>query len=233
MIPVVSEQMHHQKENDAPYRAVLFDMDGTLLDTLMDLATSGNRMLESRNFPTHPLEAYRYFVGAGARNLVTRVLPKANRDDATISSCLETFLEIYDRNWNEQTDLYPGIDEMLDSLVEKGYRLAILSNKPQDFTEMCTGKYLSRWNFEQIWGKRAEFDLKPSPESALKIAEMMKLDPAEFFYMGDTRIDMETATRAGMHPAGVLWGFRPREELLEFGAQVLVEKPDDLKTILR
>lgn len=215
------------------YEAVLFDMDGTLLDTLGDLGGSANRMLEANGFPTHPLDAYRYFVGSGALNLVTRVLPEENRDPKTIDACLAAFLEIYDRSWNESSRLYPGVAEMLDYLQDRNYRLCILSNKPQDFTEMCTREYLSRWNFEQIWGKRDGFDLKPSPGGALKIAEIMGLTPADFFYLGDTRIDMETANRSGMFPAGVLWGFRPREELVEFGARVLLEKPMDIHTHLK
>lgn len=211
------------------FKAVLFDMDGTLLDTLSDLGCSANRMLEARNLPTHPLGAYRYFVGEGARNLVTRALPEENRDEDTIEPCLEMFLEIYDRSWNEHTQPYPGVPDMLDYLQSKGYRLAILSNKPQAFTEMCTRNFLSRWQFEEVWGKREGFELKPSPGGALRLAENMGLDPVDFFYLGDTRIDMETATRAGMYPAGVLWGFRPKEELLESGAKALLEKPMDIK----
>ncbi len=215
------------------YKAILFDMDGTLLDTLTDLGLSSNRMLEARNLPVHPLDSYRYFVGEGARNLVTLVLPKESRDENTINECMHEFLEIYNSNWNENSRPYPGVTDMLDYLQQRNYRLTILSNKPQDFTEMCTREYLSRWQFEEVWGKREEFELKPSPDGALKIAENMGLDPTDFFYLGDTRIDMETATRANMFPAGVLWGFRSREELLESGARVLLEKPMDITNYLK
>jgi phosphoglycolate phosphatase len=214
------------------YKAVLFDMDGTLLDTLEDLAMVGNRMLEANGFPVHPLEDYRYFVGEGALKLVTKILPEANRDDETIEACLETFLEDYDRNWQEKTRPYQGVVDMLDYLQDNGYRLSILSNKPQAFTEMCVGEFLSRWQFEAVWGKREGFEHKPSPEGALRISADMGLDPAEFFYLGDTHIDMFTAGRAGMFPAGALWGFRTKEELLDSGAKALLESPMDIKKFL-
>lgn len=214
------------------YQAVLFDMDGTLLDTLADLGHSANQMLEARNLPTQPLEAYRNFVGAGARNLVIQVLPEEYRDVQTVEACLREYLDIYKHNWNGKTQLYPGIEEMLDYLRKSGYRLAILSNKPQDPTERCTETFLSRWFFEEVWGKKDEYDFKPSPDSALKIAENMGLDPSAFFYLGDTAIDMKTANAAGMYPAGALWGFRSREELQEAGAAVLLEHPMDITQYL-
>lgn len=214
------------------FKAVLFDMDGTLLDTLTDIALSGNRMLASMNLPTYPLEDYRYFVGAGALNLVKMVLPEEKRDEETVSAGLERLLAIYDKTWMKNTLPYPGIPEMLDYLRDKGYRLAILSNKPDEFTKKLTGRYLADWHFEQVWGKREEFEPKPSPESACRIAELMDLEPADFFYLGDTRIDMETAVRTGMHPTGVLWGFRPAAEILAAGAKVLLEHPMDITTYL-
>ncbi len=215
------------------YKAVLFDLDGTLLDTLEDLAMSGNRMLAARNFPEHPLDAYLYFVGEGARNLVNRTLPEAARDDATINACLKEFLDDYEINWKVKTQLYPGIADMLDYLQAEGYRLSILSNKPQNPTRNCVDEFLSRWQFEEVWGKRDGIPRKPSPESALKIAEIMRLSPAEILYLGDTRIDMETANSAGMFPAGVLWGFRPKEELLDAGAKVLLKTPLDIVKLLK
>lgn len=219
-------------ESRKKFKAVLFDLDGTLLDTLQDLALSGNRMLEALNLPVHPLEAYRYFVGAGALNLVKAVLPSDRRDQDTIEKGLNRFLEVYNENWARNTRPYDGISEMLDYLQDREYRLVVLSNKPDDFTKKCIGQFLSGWRFEHVWGKRDDFKPKPFPESALKIAELMKLEPADFFYLGDTGIDMETATRAGMHPTGVLWGFRPAEELLEAGARVLLQKPMEIADYL-
>jgi len=213
-------------------KAVLFDMDGTLLDTLQDIALSGNRMLSSMDLPTHPLDAYRYFVGAGALNLVTMALPEEKKDEKTIQEGLKRLLAFYDQTWMENTRPYPGIPDMLNFLQEKGYRLAILSNKPDSFTKKCAARYLSAWNFEEVWGKRDGFKPKPSPESALKIAGLMNLDPSAYFYLGDTRIDMETAVSTGMYPAGVTWGFRPSGELLAAGAKVLLQHPMDITNFL-
>jgi len=214
------------------YQAVLFDLDGTLLDTLEDLGLSANRMLAARSFPEHPLEAYRYFVGEGALNLTTQVLPTENRDEETINACLGEFLDDYNRNWNVKTRLYPGIADMLDYLQSQGYRLSILSNKPQETTRMCVDEFLSRWRFEEVWGQREGIPRKPSPESALKIAAIMGLPPSEFLYLGDTRIDMETANASGMFPAGVLWGFRPEAELLSAGARALLKTPLEIVDLL-
>jgi phosphoglycolate phosphatase len=214
------------------YKAILFDLDGTLLDTLEDLGMSNNRMLAARKFPEHPLDAYRYFVGEGAVKMVTRTLPETDRDDATINACLQAFLDDYEINWKVKTQLYPGIVDMLNYLQQEGYRLSILSNKPQNPTRNCVDEFLSRWQFEEVWGKREGIPRKPSPESALKIAEIMGLSPAEILYLGDTRIDMETASSAGMFPAGVLWGFRTKEELLASGAAALLKTPLDIINVL-
>jgi len=214
------------------YKAVLFDLDGTLLDTLEDLGMAANRMLAARHYPEHPLDAYRYFVGEGALNLVSRTLPEADRDDATINACLKEFLDDYEINWKVKTRLYPGITDMLNYLQGEGYRLSILSNKPQNPTRNCVDEFLSRWQFEEVWGKREGIPRKPSPESALKIAEIMGLSPAEILYLGDTRIDMETASSAGMLPIGVLWGFRTKEELLASGAKALLKTPLDIADLL-
>ncbi|MBU2643992.1 HAD-IA family hydrolase [bacterium] len=213
--------------------AVLFDMDGTLLDTLEDLGLAANRMLAAQNFPQHPLDAYRYFVGEGALNLVTRTLPEEKRDEETVNRCLQVFLENYDLNWKETTRLYPGVADMLDNLQSQGYRLAILSNKPQEFTQKCTTAFLSRWTFEEVWGKRDGIPRKPDPAGALKIAAAMDLAPSDFLYLGDTRIDMETASAAGMFPIGALWGFRTKEELLASGARALLQTPMDMLQLLK
>lgn len=214
------------------YKAILFDLDGTLLDTLEDLGLSANSMLAARGFPEHPLEAYRYFVGEGALHLVTQVLPEENRDEETISACLTEFLDDYNRNWKVTTRLYPGIADMLDYLQAQGYRLSILSNKPQEATRKCVDEFLSRWQFEEVWGKREGIPRKPSPDSAQKIAALMGLPPSAFLYLGDTRIDMETANATGMTPAGVLWGFRTRAELVASGAKALLKTPLEIVDLL-
>lgn len=215
-----------------PYQAVLFDLDGTLLDTLADLGNAMNRVLAAQGLPGHPLEAYRYFVGEGARLLVTRALPENRRDEATIAACLAAFQADYNQNWRVETKPYPGIPEMLDALTARGLKLAVLSNKPHDFTQRCVHELLPRWTFEPVFGLRETVPRKPDPAGALEIAACLNIPPAHFLYLGDTAIDMQTARAAGMFPVGALWGFRSAEELVEGGAEVLLEEPLGLLGVL-
>lgn len=217
-----------------PYEAVLFDLDGTLIDSLEDLAAATNRTMQHYGFAPHPAEAYKYFVGDGVRKLVTRALPADRQgDQQLIEQCLATYAKDYGSNWNVRTALYPGIAEMLDGLVRRGLRLAILSNKPDPFTQLCVGTFLSAWKFEVIMGARPEFAHKPDPAAALAIARQMNLAPSRFLYLGDTSTDMQTACNAGMEPVGVTWGFRTRDELLSAGARRMVDRPAQILDLLR
>lgn len=210
------------------YQAVLFDLDGTLLDTLADLGHAMNRVLAARGFPTHSLDAYRYFVGEGARVLVTRTLPENRRDEPTIAACLAAFQADYDQNWQVETKPYPGVAGMLDALTARGLKLAVLSNKPHDFTVRCVRKLLPRWNFDPVFGLRETVPRKPDPAGAVEIAARLDIPPANFLYLGDTATDMQTARAAGMFPVGALWGFRSAEELVESGARVVVGEPGEV-----
>jgi phosphoglycolate phosphatase len=210
------------------YQAVLFDLDGTLIDSLQDLADATNRTLLAHGFPTHPVDAYRYFVGDGARNLILRALPPEHqRDDALIARCLETYSKDYGSNWNVRTCLYPGIAEMLDGLAARGLTLTLLSNKPDLFTQACARKYLSKWDFRVIMGAKPPFAHKPDPAAALEITRRVGLPADHFLYLGDTATDMQTALNAGMYPLGASWGFRPRQELRDAGARAILEHPTD------
>jgi phosphoglycolate phosphatase len=210
------------------YQAVLFDLDGTLLDTLADLGNAVNRVLAARGLPTHPLDAYRYFVGEGARLLVTRALPENRRDAAPIAACLAGFQADYDQNWQVETRPYPGVADMLDALSARGLKLAVLSNKPHDFTQRCVRELLPRWTFDPVFGLRETVPRKPDPAGAIEIAARLNIPPANFLYLGDTATDMQTARAAGMFPVGALWGFRSAQELAESGAEVLLEEPEGL-----
>ncbi|MDY7033102.1 MAG: HAD family hydrolase [Thermodesulfobacteriota bacterium] len=215
------------------YKAVLFDLDGTLIDTLEDLGDSVNRVLDEKGFPTHTMDAYRYFVGDGALKLITRALPESERDNETVMVCLDAFREDYGYNWNVKTQPYKGIVEMLDMLTAHDMKMAILSNKPHEFTEQCVSEFLPKWHFQVVMGQKEPFPLKPDPSGALEVSRLLGVPPAEILYLGDTSIDMNTAKAAGMFPVGVLWGFRPAEELKESGALVLMEKPIDIMNILK
>ena len=213
------------------YKAVLFDLDGTLLDTLEDLANAGNQVLSAMSLPTHPVDAYRYFVGAGIALLVERILPESHRRPEIIASTVAAFEREYGGNWHDKTAPYEGVAEMLDQLVANGFKLAILSNKPDDFTQLCVEKLLSRWSFHPLFGQRPGVAKKPDPAAALEVAELLGLSPKDVLYVGDTSIDMHTARRAGMDPVGVLWGFRGADELREAGAAWLISHPREILPI--
>lgn len=214
------------------YKAILFDLDGTLLDTLEDLGNSVNRVLAARGFPTHTLDEYRYFVGDGTAMLITRALPQEKRNDENIRACLEEFSEHYGRNWKVNTRPYEGIPEMLDALTERGLKMAVLSNKQHEFTRLCVADLLPNWTFDVVFGQRDGVRRKPDPTGAVEVAERLNLPPADFLYLGDSAVDMKTAIAAGMFPVGVLWGFRPAQELKENGAQVLIKRPSEILNLL-
>ncbi|EAT59310.1 HAD family hydrolase [Chlorobium ferrooxidans] len=214
------------------FKAVIFDLDGTLLDTLADLLTTLNSVLARHNYPTHSIDECRYLVGHGMRELVRKALPEGVATVDIIDRLLPEFMEEYTLNWNINSRPYPGIAEMLDSLKKRGIKTAILSNKADQFTLLCAEELLGNWKFDVVMGQRNGIPSKPDPTSALSVAAELGAEPSEILYVGDSGIDMQTATRAGFYPLGVLWGFRPESELLEFGAKSLAAHPDDIITLI-
>ena len=214
------------------HNAILFDLDGTLLNTLEDLADATNRALARFGFPAHELAAYNYFVGDGMRNLILRTLAEDHRDDETVAKTSKAFQEEYARNWADKTVPYDGVPELLDALTERGVPMAILSNKPHEFTKLCVAKLLPGRDFKVVAGVSDVTPKKPDPAGALGVAERLGVPPAEFLYVGDTNTDMQTANAAGMFAVGVTWGFRPASELTANGAKVLIHKPDELLGLL-
>ncbi len=214
------------------YQAVLFDLDGTLLDTLEDLADSSNAALRRLGFPEHPLPAYRYFIGDGVENLIRRALPPEHCDAATIAQCAALMREEYGARWAAKTRPFAGIPELLDGLVARGIAMAVFSNKPHEFTRLCVSRMLPRWPFQQVLGGQPSLPRKPDPAGALAISRQMGLAPQQFVYLGDTNTDMQTAVAAGMFPLGATWGFRTPDELLQFGAKALLATPLELLDFL-
>jgi phosphoglycolate phosphatase len=215
------------------YRALISDLDGTLLDTLEDLADSVNAALARLGLPQHELNAYRYFVGDGRRALALRALPEDRREQATLDSMIAYIGEEYEKRWMDHSQPYDGIPELLDALTALGVRMAILSNKEHSYTEATVSRLLPNWSFELVLGESPSTPRKPDPSGALQIMERMGLEPVECLYIGDSGIDMQTATAAGLYAVGVLWGFRTADELLSNGARVLVEKPADIIPLFR
>ena len=214
------------------YSAVLFDLDGTLLDTLKDIADSVNSALGHLGLPQHEPEAYKYFVGDGREALAIHALPEHHRDTVTLGKLVTRINEEYSRCWADNTLPYQGIPELLDALTSSGIKMATLSNKPHDLTELMVSRLLPQWRFELVVGALASVPKKPDPGAALQIARRLNICPSEFLYLGDSDVDMKTGTAAGIHPIGALWGFRTADELLAAGARALIQQPTDLLNFL-
>ena len=211
------------------YKAVIFDLDGTLVDSLADLSDSVNLMLESYGFPTHEMEKYRYFVGNGSKKLMERTLPRDKAASAEfVEEALVKYKAIYKERLLEKTRPYNGVRELLAELKSRGIPLAVCTNKHNDAALTIVKILFAPGTFEEVLGDRPGFPKKPNPATPLEIASHLGVKPDEVAYLGDTSVDMETAVHAGFLPVGVLWGFRPEEELVKSGAKVLLEAPLEL-----
>jgi phosphoglycolate phosphatase len=214
------------------YQAVLFDLDGTLLDTLTDLGDATNHALRRLGCPEHPRGDFKYFIGDGVETLMRRVLPKDRCDAATMAACASLMRTEYAKCWAATTRPYAGISELLDALAARGIPMAVLSKKPDEFTKLCVAQLLPDRPFVAVLGASPAMPRKPDPAGAREIARRLGLAPRDIVYLGDTNTDMQTAIAAGMFPVGALWGFRAADELITSGAKMLVEKPMDLLRIL-
>ena len=217
------------------YKAILFDLDGTLLNTLADLGNSVNAVLAELGYPQHPIDRFPAFIGDGVGNLFRRALPGgefAGHSESLITDCVAGFQRVYGEWWNRDSSLYDGIDLMLDELVAANFKLAVLSNKPHDFTAKCVAHYFSKWPFEIVLGQRSGVPRKPDPQAPLEIAQQLAVTPTECVFVGDSDIDMRTGVNANMLPIGVAWGFRSEQELLDAGATAVLHAPNELITAL-
>lgn len=211
------------------YKAVIFDLDGTLVDSLADLSDSVNLMLESYGFPTHEMEKYRYFVGNGSKKLMERTLPRDKAASAEfVEEALVKYKAIYKERLLEKTRPYNGVRELLEELKSRGIPLGVCTNKHNDAALTIVKILFAPGTFEEVLGDRPGFPKKPNPATPLEIASHLGVKPDEVAYLGDTSVDMETAVHAGFLPVGVLWGFRPEEELVKSGAKILLKAPLEL-----
>ena len=208
------------------YRAAVFDLDGTLLNTLADLADSGNELLASYGMAPHPEPAFRYFVGNGSRKLMERILP--GKSPEQIDEALARYKAIYEKHLTAKTTPYAGISETLSALKARGVRMAVCTNKHISAAEALIRKYFPADTFDTFEGDRPGVPRKPDPAHVRIVLEKMGVRPEETVYLGDSGVDMQTAVNAGALPVGVLWGFREKDELMENGAQILLSKPSEL-----
>ena len=208
------------------FRAVIFDLDGTLADSLGDIGGAMNEALAARGLREHPLVAYQQFIGDGVEHLAQRAAPTL--DEVHVKKLVDEYRALYAKRIDSATRPYEGISELLDGLVAARLPMAVLSNKRDDFTVELVKRRFSRWPFRAVRGERVDVPRKPDPTAALEIASMLGIPAADCAFVGDTAIDMRTAVAAGMQAVGVLWGFRGREELLDAGAKRLIAHPHEL-----
>lgn len=214
------------------YKGVIFDLDGTLLNSIEDLAESMNTVLKKSNFPTHKASEYENYIGSGILNLVQKALPESHRDSDNCMKYFHMMFEEYSKNCTNKTAPYEGIAELLDKLEANYIKMGILSNKADKLTKKAVQVLLPNWNFECVEGLTSEEHKKPNPIKALHISKKMGIDPNEIIFVGDSGVDMETANNAGMYAVGVLWGFRSKEELISTGANKIISHPLELLNIL-
>lgn len=213
-------------------KGIIFDLDGTLIDSLADIATAANAVLEQFGFAVHPIQDYRIFVGDGVNVLMERIVPGQELTDEFKMKFLLAWKKEYSKQWNVQTLPYDGILDLLNELKKGDYRLGVLSNKPQEFTQACVAEFFESDLMKPVWGLCEDRPKKPDPKGALEMASEWGLAPEEILYVGDTSTDMQTAVNAGMWPLGVSWGFRSKDELLAHGARSIIDHPMDLMKIV-
>lgn len=211
------------------FQAAIFDLDGTLINSLEDLADSANAMLASYGFPTHPLDPYRYFVGNGSRKLIERCLPKEKATDPDfVEEALQRYKEIYAHHTEDKTRPYVGILSALQMLQKQGIPMGICTNKHQSAADEIVAHMFPAGLFQAVVGDRPGLPRKPNPQKVLQMAEEFGVAPNCVAYFGDTSVDMDTAHHAGFYAVGVLWGFRPKGELVAHGADLLLASPREI-----
>ena len=213
-------------------KLVIFDLDGTLINSIEDLGQAANYALSKNGFPTHSLASYPFFVGNGVRNLIRKALPEENRNDTTIDSLLKDFKEYYDDHNVDSTKPYDGIMELLKQLQEQGVKLAVASNKYQKATEKIVSQLFPDIKFVSVQGQQDGVNVKPDPSIVFNILGVALVPKAEVLYVGDSGVDMETARRACVDSVGVTWGFRSEKELNEYHADRIVHRASDIFEIV-
>jgi len=212
-------------------KTVIFDLDGTLIDSIKDIALATNIVLEELGFKKHPLDDYENFVGDGALMLLTNALP-TDVNKSIIDKALVLFKKYYGDRIHKNTKPYEGIYEMLDELTKHNTTLAVLSNKPHEFTVEFIEHFFSRYPFCEVHGQKDNVPKKPDPKGAINISQALNIPENKIFFIGDTATDMKTAKNAGMTAIGVSWGYRKVDELIASGADYIAKTPEHLTQIL-
>lgn len=209
-------------------KLVIFDLDGTLLDTIADLAAATNYALQACGYPTHDTDAYRFFVGNGINKLFERALPEGTRSKENVLKIRSLFVPYYNEHNADLSRPYPDIENLLETLQKKGYMLAVASNKYHEATQKLIKQYFPRINFLAILGQRENIPAKPDPQVVYEIMEKAGVERNEVVYIGDSSVDMQTGANAGVTTIGVCWGFRPRTELEAYNPSLIAEQAEDI-----
>lgn len=211
-------------------KAVLFDLDGTLVDTLGDLSYGVNAELSKRGYPTHPKDAFKIFAGNGIPKMVERAAP-AGTDPEILKEITDSFVKYYSVHYADYTEAYSGTAELVKAIKEKGLKVAVVTNKAQGPAELVVKKFFGD-SFDLIFGQMPGIPAKPDPTAALLAMEALGVTPNECVFMGDSGVDVETGVNSGAYPVGVLWGFRDEKELTENGARSLIKTPQELVSVI-
>ena len=213
-------------------KLLIFDLDGTLLDSLVDLADSANHILTRHGFPAHPVDAYRYFVGDGMPTLIRRILPDGYKTGQMHETCLQEFKAYYSIHMYDKTTVYPGVTEVLEELQRRGIKIAMATNKVQTAVSPLMTDYFPMIQFSALIGQREGVPVKPDPQVVYDILAETGCSQEETLYLGDTNVDMMTAHRAGVEAVGVLWGYRTREELEGEHAEYIISTPNEILELI-
>ena len=213
-------------------KLVIFDLDGTLLNTIADLAAATNQALQYYGYPTHETEAYRFFVGNGINKLFERALPEGERTEENVLKIRSQFIPYYDEHNADLSRPYPGISELLKTLQQQGIMIAVASNKYQAATRKLIAHYFPEINFVEVLGQREGIPAKPDPSIINEIMTKAGVKQEDILYVGDSNVDMQTAHHAGVTAIGVAWGFRPRTELEALHPAHIIEKAEELLPLL-
>jgi len=224
--------IHRNKTIQEMKKLIIFDLDGTLLNTIADLANSTNYALQKLGYPIHEVEAYNFMVGNGINKLFERALPEGEKTEINIARVRAEFMPHYDLHNADESRPYPGIPELLTKLQKGGKMIAVASNKYQAATQKLVNRYFPEISFIAVFGQREGINVKPDPTIVLDILKIANVEPQEVLYVGDSGVDMQTAKNSGVSACGVTWGFRPRTELEAFEANYIINKAIDVLSLV-
>lgn len=210
------------------YKLLVFDLDGTLVNSLTDLAVSVNEGLKKAGLKPHEVEKYKKFVGNGREKLIDRAMGESCKDERLRNIVKDTFDTFYKEHCNDNTTSYNGCEKLLSELKKTGVKTAVLSNKPDEFVSGILSKIYPGHKFDSAWGKKPGYSVKPDPEALNAILKELKIKKSECLYIGDSDVDIFTAKNAGVDMLGVDWGFCERKELIDAGAEFVASSADEI-----